>query len=81
MFAQGFAGRLAGDWQLYKNAVFMVHNGEFTAPEYTPRKDLTVPPELRAYLTPYWVEDSYAAQHAPRKYLAHFGGQVRSDIS
>lgn len=78
MFSQGFAGRLAGDWQLYKNAIFIVHNGEFSAPEYTPRKDVTVPPELRAYLVPYWLENPIAALHGPRKYLAQFGGQVLS---
>lgn len=76
MFAQGFAGRLAGDWQAYKNSIFMVHNGEFTAMEYSVRKDFTVPPELRAYLQPYWKENEDMALNADRKYLAQFGGQV-----
>lgn len=76
LFSQGFSARLAGEWERFKNGVFMVHNGEFTAREYTPHKDVTVPPELRAYFTPYWKEAPDAVEHRPRRYLAQFGGQV-----
>lgn len=76
MFSQGFSARLAGQWERYANGIFMVHNGEFTAPEYTPHKDFTVPPELRAYFVPYWKEDPDVVVNRPRQFLAHFGGQV-----
>ncbi|CDF40746.1 Glycosyltransferase, family GT47 [Chondrus crispus] len=76
MFSQGFSARLAGDWQRYANGIFMVHNGEFSAPEYTPHKDFTIPPELKAYFTPYWIEDPEVVVSRPRQFLAQFGGQV-----
>ncbi|PXF41432.1 putative glucuronosyltransferase [Gracilariopsis chorda] len=76
LFAQGNSARLAGDWQKFSNGIFMVHNGEFTAPEYTPHKDFTIPPELRHYLQPYWRDIQGTKKDPPKKYLAHFGGQV-----
>jgi len=76
LFAQGFSARLAGDWKEYKNGIFMVHNGEFTAAEYTPHKDFTIPPDLRAYLQPFWLEDHTVTPPMPKTYLAQFGGQV-----
>lgn len=76
LFAQGFAARLAGDWTPFKNGIFIVHNGEFTAPEYTPHKDITIPPELRAYLQPYWLENNARPFPHQRNFLAQFGGQV-----
>ena len=77
LFAQGFAARLAGDWKRINNGIFMVHNGEFSADEYTPHKDFTIPPELRAYLKPLWLESNHVVDQT-RKYLAQFGGQVLS---
>lgn len=76
VFSQGFSARLAGDWERYSNGIFMVHNGEFTAPEYTPHKDLTIPPELKAYFSPFWTEAADAVIHRSRRHLAQFGGQV-----
>ncbi|KAI0566560.1 Glycosyltransferase family GT47 [Gracilaria domingensis] len=75
VFAQGFAARLAGNWSKYNNGIFMVHNGEFTAPEYTPHKDITIPPELRGYLQPYWTTRHGTKHELSKKYVAHFGGQ------
>lgn len=49
LFAQGYGARLAGDWQAIHNAVFLVHNGQPSAPEYTSGKDLPVPPALTGY--------------------------------
>lgn len=76
LFAQGFSARLAGDWAKYSNGVFMVHNGEFTAPEYTPHKDFTIAPELRAYLRPVWSQLGANGSSVEKRYLAQFGGQV-----
>eukprot|EP00737_Agarophyton_chilense_P000609 gb/GEZJ01000677.1/.p1 GENE.gb/GEZJ01000677.1/~~gb/GEZJ01000677.1/.p1 ORF type:complete len:265 (-),score=14.52 gb/GEZJ01000677.1/:167-961(-) len=76
IFSQGFSARLAGNWPKYSNGIFMVHNGEFTAPEYTPHKDITIPPELRAYLQPYWTTFHGTNKDYAKKYLAQFGGQV-----
>lgn len=76
LFAQGNSARLAGDWQTFSNGIFLVHNGEFTAPEYTPHKDFTIPPDLRHYLRPYWRDVHGTKKDPSKKYLAHFGGQV-----
>lgn len=77
LFSQGFSARLAGDWTFVKNSIFLVHNGEFTAPEYTPHKDITIPPELRFYFTPVWIGRAKKdAKPSEMRYLAQFGGQV-----
>lgn len=77
LFSQGFSARLAGDWTFIKNAIFLVHNGEFTALEYTAHKDITIPPELRAYFQPvYRLPNSSRPSAKHRRYLAQFGGQV-----
>lgn len=77
LFSQGFSARLAGDWTFVKNSIFLVHNGEFTAPEYTPHKDITIPPELRFYFTPIWIGKARKdIQPSEKRYLAQFGGQV-----
>lgn len=75
LFAQGFSARLAGDWTFIKNSIFMVHNGEFTASEYTPHKDFTIPPELRSYFEPVWRANR-PVRSLQKRYLAQFGGQV-----
>lgn len=76
-FSQGFAARLAGEWQKFSNGIFMVHNGEFTAAEYSPHKDFVVPPELRFYLKPYWADEERVKKPFKPRYLGHYGGQVR----
>lgn len=76
VFAQGFGARLSGNWQRYRNAIFLVHNGEITAPEYTPHKDVTIPPQLRHYLLPVWLESEAVTPRVAKQYLAQFGGQV-----
>lgn len=88
LFSQGFSARLAGNWSLYKNSIFMVHNGEFTAPEYTPHKDFTIPPYLTSYFNPVWTppHDSSSPtsagdmldenENVDKIYLGQFGGQV-----
>jgi hypothetical protein len=30
------------NWMLTRSSVFLVHNGQFTRPEYSPRKDVSV---------------------------------------
>lgn len=79
LFSQGFSARLAGDWIFIKNSIFMVHNGEFTALEYTPHKDFTIPPELRTYFQPIWRSQHAAALTQKKRYLGQFGGQVRQE--
>lgn len=77
LFSQGFSARLTGDWTYVKNSIFLVHNGQFTAPEYTPHKDITIPPELRYYFKPIWREkDRRAIVPSEKQYLGQFGGQV-----
>lgn len=38
-----------GNWMQTRSSVFLVHNGQFTRPEFTPRKDITVAPDLTRY--------------------------------
>ena len=86
MFTQGFAARLSGsptgDW---KNAIFLVHNGEMTASEYTPHKDVTIPPHLKYYFDPVWREGMKEGDDGDdenvlpvKKNFIQFGGQVIS---
>lgn len=30
------------NWMLTRSSVFLVHNGQFTRPEFSPRKDIAV---------------------------------------
>lgn len=77
LFSQGFSARLTGDWTYVKNSIFLVHNGEFTAPEYTPHKDITIPPELRFYFKPIWIGRARRdIKPSEKRFLAQFGGQV-----
>lgn len=80
-FAQGFGARLSGlRWRHWSNGIFLTHNGDFTADEYTPRKDIVIPPNLAHYLTPIYVDPhprhSFVLER--RRFLAHFGGQAFS---
>jgi hypothetical protein len=48
------------NWMLTRSSVFLVHNGQFTRPEYSPRKDVSVGMQfdrLRAELSTssYWL--------------------------
>lgn len=85
MFTQGFAGRLSGDAEgIWRNSVFLVHNGELTAGEYVAHKDVTVPPELKEYFRPIWMEGrgrDGEVQLKVKKWFVQFGGQVvRADV-
>ena len=76
-FTQGFGAQLFGGWRETKSSIFLVHNGQFTLDEFTPRKDLTIPPNLNGYnFTPVYelAQDARPA----KKWLAHFGGTVLS---
>lgn len=83
-FTQGFGARLAGpNWRSLRNGIFLVHNGDFTSNdmEYTPRKDIVIPPALDAYLTPAYIDTQTSAaarilEH--RVHMAMFGGQAFS---
>lgn len=86
-FTQGFGARHSGHWQRYRNGVFLVHNGEWTAAEFSPHKDVVLPPDLTHYLTPAHADDPLGGgveaggEHIPGKMEAktnflHFGGQV-----
>lgn len=81
MFAQGFGARLSGgNWRRWRNGIFLTHNGDFTSDEYTPRKDIVVPPDLSHYVKPVYIDekkrDSHVLEH--RRFLAQFGGQAFS---
>lgn len=78
VFAQGFGARLAGpNWARWRNGIFLVHNGDFSTEEYTPHKDLVVPPNLSAYLTPVYLDQTHPPIPLHRRvFLAHFGGQT-----
>ena len=74
-FTQGFGAKLFGDWRLIKNGIFLVHNGQFTLDEFTPYKDLTIPPDLSGYnFTP--VYKLPLSERPKKKWLGHFGGTV-----
>ena len=74
-FTQGFGARLFGNWKLINNGIFLVHNGQYTRDEFTPHKDITIPPDLSGYNFPSVFE--LPPKHRPsRKWLAHFGGTV-----
>lgn len=77
-FTQGFGARLSGPrWREWSNAIFLTHNGDFESEEYTPRKDIVIPPDLSHYLIPVYDDPikrpSLTLER--RKFLAHFGGQ------
>ena len=74
-FTQGFGAQLFGKWRLIKNSIFLVHNGQFTLDEFTPYKDLTIPPDLTGYNFST-VHELPPSKRPPRKWLAHFGGTV-----
>ncbi|GAB0494649.1 hypothetical protein MMPV_005945 [Pyropia vietnamensis] len=57
-FTQGFGGRHAGDWRRIRNGIFLVHNGEWTADEFTSHKDVVLPADLTHYLLPVYVQPS-----------------------
>ena len=74
-FTQGFGAQLFGDWRQIKNGIFLVHNGQFTLDEFTPHKDITIPPDLTGYKFPSVYELS-PSDRPERKWLGHFGGTV-----
>eukprot|EP00177_Eucheuma_denticulatum_P008555 GFKZ01015572.1.p1 GENE.GFKZ01015572.1~~GFKZ01015572.1.p1 ORF type:complete len:490 (+),score=72.77 GFKZ01015572.1:1-1470(+) len=74
MFAQGFGARLSGNWSRYRQATFLVHNGDYEEEHYNPHKDVVVPPDLSHYLTPVDVE--YPGRLLRKKNFVLFGGQV-----
>lgn len=75
MFSQGFGARLFGHWRTVNNGIFIVHNGQYTLDEFTPHKDITVPPDLTGYNFSSYFERK--PSHRPKKkWLAHFGGTV-----
>lgn len=80
-FTQGFGARLSGgNWRNWRNGIFLTHNGDFTSEEYTPRKDIVIPPNLGHYITPVYADekkrDSLILER--RRFLAQFGGQAFS---
>lgn len=77
-FAQGFGARLSGDnWRNWRNGIFLTHNGDFSSEEYTPRKDIVIPPNLASYIKPVYADkkrrNSLILER--RRFLAQFGGQ------
>lgn len=76
-FTQGFGAKMFGDWRQINNGIFLVHNGQFTLDEFTPHKDITIPPDLTGYNFPSVYEIS-PSQRPERKWLGHFGGTVLS---
>ena len=74
-FTQGFGAQLFGNWRQIKNSILLVHNGQFTLDEFTPYKDLTIPPDLTGYNFSSFFELPPSKRPA-KKWLAHFGGTV-----
>jgi len=75
MFSQGLGARMFGNWRSIKSGIFLVHNGQFTLDEFTPLKDIPVPPDLTGYNFPSYFE--LPVQKRPKKkWLVHFGGTV-----
>ena len=74
-FTQGFGARLFGDFRQVNNGIFLVHNGQFTLDDFTPHKDLTIPPDLMGYGFPS-VYELPESSIPPKQWLAHFGGTV-----
>lgn len=64
-----------GNWKLINNGIFLVHNGQFTLDEFTPHKDITIPPDLSGYNFPS-VYELPLKERPIRKWLGHFGGTV-----
>lgn len=80
MFAQGFGSRLSGDWQRYRHATFLVHNGDYAEEHFDTHKDIVVPPDLSHYFAPVGI--SSPGQLLPKTNFVLFGGQVlNSSIS
>ncbi len=78
-FTQGYGAQLFGDWKQIKNGIFLVHNGQFTLDEFTPYKDISIPPDLAGYGFPSFYDLSPAKRPERSKWLAHFGGTVIHD--
>lgn len=81
MFAQGFGARLSGEnWRRWRNGIFLTHNGDFSSDEYTPRKDIVIPPDLSNYITPVYIDEKKRESLVleRRRHLAQFGGQAFS---
>ena len=74
-FTQGFGPRLFGDFSQIKSGIFLVHNGQFTLDDFTPYKDMTIPPDLTGYGYPS-VYEIPEADRPVKKWLGHFGGTV-----
>ena len=74
-FTQGFGPRLFGDFKQISNGIFLVHNGQFTLDDFTPYKDLTIPPDLTGYGFPSVYEIPESSRPA-KQWLGHFGGTV-----
>ena len=75
IFTQKFGPKMFGNWKSINNGIFLVHSGQYTLDEFTPHKDITIPPDLSGYNFPSVFE--LPPKHRPsRKWLAHFGGAV-----
>lgn len=74
-FSQGFGAKMFGNWKLINNGLFLVHNGQFTLDEFTPHKDIPIPPDLSGYNFPS-VYELPRHKRPVRKWLGHFGGTV-----
>ena len=74
-FTQGFGAKMFGDWHKINNGIFLVHNGQYTLEEFTPHKDITIPPDLTGYNFSSYFELP-ASTRPQKKWLAHFGGTV-----
>ena len=76
-FTQGFGAKMFGNWKLINNGIFLVHNGQFTLDEFTPHKDITIPPDLSGYGFSSFYELS-PMDRPVKRWLGHFGGTVVS---
>lgn len=74
-FTQGFGAKLFGDWRLINNGIFLVHNGQFTLDDFTPHKDISIPPDLTGYNFSS-VFELPESERPMKKWLGHFGGTV-----
>lgn len=82
-FTQGFGARLSGkEWKQWSNGIFLTHNGDFSSDEFTPRKDIVIPPDLSKYVKPIYTgtekRNNFVLEQ--RRFLAMFGGQSFSSL-
>lgn len=79
LFSQGFGARMAGTeaWPLLRSSVVLTSNGEYMRYEFTPHKDVVIPPDLSHYIErPVYMRDGGVDVRRRSARLTFFGGSV-----